>query len=218
MPVVSRTIYKRLWAALGTEPHALHGTIAQIAVLYEDLRIELTGYEKQLPDLEAIGENYRRNYFVRRSIATLLEFSIALKMLNENPDWQPIKDRFDKPSVEMWSAAMKYFKKHHLYLKKIRDDFGGHFGFSAAQWAVEHLVQDAIGSIEIYRKPLENKAGPKMRFASEFVSTAMCRHKGKKSFLEHFRHMYRTTVDGYKHATNCVHIIVVAYLYDRFRP
>jgi hypothetical protein len=45
----------------------------------------------------------------------------------------------------------------------------------------------------------------------------MCRHKGDKEFVEHFRYMYRTVVEGYRHFTNCVHIIVAAYLYDRFR-
>lgn len=175
--MTSRTIYKRLWAALGLEPVDLHATLAQIAVLYEDLRLELTGFEKQFPDLQAIGENYRRNYFVRRSIATLLEFSVALKMLDENPDWQLVKERFGLEPTAMWAAAMKYFKENHSYLKKIRDDFGGHFGFKAAKWAVQNLSKDAHGSIEIYGKPTENKAGPKMHFASEFVSTAMCRHK-----------------------------------------
>jgi hypothetical protein len=43
----------------------------------------------------------------------------------------------------------------------------------------------------------------------------MCRHKGKKEYVEPFRHMYTVAVDGYRHSTNCVHIIVVAYLYER---
>jgi hypothetical protein len=216
MAMTSRTIYKSLWAALGLGPVDLHAILAQVAVLYEDLRLELTGLEKEFPDLQAIGKNYRRNYFVRRSIATLVEFSVALKMLDDNADWQAVKARFNSESAAGWLAAMKYCKENHLYLKKIRDDFGGHFGFKAARWAVQNLSKDAPGSIEIYKKPTENKAGPKMHFASEFVSTAMCRHKGNLELVDHLRYMYRTTLEGYGHATNCVHIIVVAYFYERF--
>ncbi len=217
MTLTSRTVYRRLWAALGVEPVALHANVAQIAVLYEDLRIELKGFEKEFPDLQAIGENYRRNYFVRRSIATLSEFSDALTMLDENPDWLLVKGGFEPEMTTTWVKAMKYFTENHRYLEKIRNDFGGHFGFKAAKWAVENLSKDAPGSIEIYRSRLEDKAGPRMHFASEFVSTAMCRHKGSLEFVDHFRQMYRTTVEGYAHATNCVHIIVSTYLYERFR-
>ena len=130
MTLTSRTVYKRLWAALGVEPVALHANVAQIAVLYEDLRIELKGFEKEFPDLQAIGENYRRNYFVRRSIATLLEFSDALTMLDQSPDWRPVKEGFTPEMTATWVKAMKYFKENHRYLKKIRNDFGGHFGFN----------------------------------------------------------------------------------------
>ncbi len=215
--LVSKTRYKPLWVALGMEPVMLHASIARIAVLYEDLRIELLGAEKSLPELEAIGENYRRNYFVRRSIATLLEFSGALTILDDCPEWAAVKTKLPEESTDSWMTAMAYFKEHHEYLKQLRNDFGGHFGLAAAKWATENLSKDAVGSIEIYRKPLEHKAGPRMHFASEFVSTAMCRHKQDKSYVDHFRHMYRVAVDGYSHSTNCVHVIMVAYLYDRFR-
>jgi hypothetical protein len=195
---------------------ALHASLAQVAVLYEDLRIELKGFEMSFPELQAIGEHYRRNYFVRRSIATLVEFSDALTLLDRNSDWLSVKETFG-PEGSVWIDAMEYFNRNHQYLRKVRNDFGGHFGFKAAKWAIENLSKDAPGSIEIYQRRLENMAGPRMHFASEFVSTAMCRHRGHLQSVDHFRHLYRTTVEGYTHATNCVHIIVAKYLYDRFR-
>ena len=75
----------------------LHAHILRLAVLYEDLRIELYGIaEDSMPKLDGTDERYRKNYFLRRSIATLVEFAETVRILNECDEFQPIKDSFTK--------------------------------------------------------------------------------------------------------------------------
>ena len=54
--------------------------LARLAVLYEDLRVEVSAAALDpgvLPDLEPFGANYRQFYFMRRAIATANEFRQA---------------------------------------------------------------------------------------------------------------------------------------------
>ena len=140
MDLTSRTVYKRLWTVLGVEPFEMHAHMARLSVLYEDLRVELIGAsEESIKVLEAIGPAYRRNYFIRRSIATLLEFVEAVKMLNDNENFRLIKETFDDASKSEWDAATRYLRSQKEYLKKVRNDFGGHFGYKAGKYTVEKL-------------------------------------------------------------------------------
>src|ERR1039458_1911084 len=79
----------------------LHAKLARLCVLYEDLRVELFGIaEPSIPALdvldlerdnrfspERIGR-YRRYYFVRRLIGTLVEFAEALRLISDDNDFQ----------------------------------------------------------------------------------------------------------------------------------
>ena len=62
---------KNLRMALGMEPLEMHALMAQLVVLYEDLRIELKA-ASDFSDTSLEG-NYRRNYFIRRTTGTLVE-------------------------------------------------------------------------------------------------------------------------------------------------
>ena len=122
----------------------LDALLAQLSVLYEDLRIELTAItEDSMPKLDVLdpeGEDvdhpertgaYRRHYFLRRSIATLNEFAVALRHLNEEqPEFKLIsKSRgFNKEAEAIWSQAIEFFAVNEKLIKEIRHDVGGHFG------------------------------------------------------------------------------------------
>ena len=57
--------------------------MAALCVLFEDLRIELSGQvEDNLLRMDECGKEGRRFYFLRRSIATLYEFSEVIQELD----------------------------------------------------------------------------------------------------------------------------------------
>ena len=83
-----------------TNGSLLDAHISRVAVLYEDLRLEMmAASEVSLPTLDTIGMEHRRIYFARRSIGTLRELAEAIRLLDELPEFQPVRDSFDKTSA-----------------------------------------------------------------------------------------------------------------------
>ena len=78
--------------------------IARLCVLYEDLNLELSAITADdIPE-------YRRYYFLRRSIGTLCEFAEGVRLLNACPEFEEIKTTFDAHAAETWDLAVTFFK------------------------------------------------------------------------------------------------------------
>ena len=69
--------------------------------------------QEAIPALDASGVELRRFYFVRRSIATLREFSEALAMLDGDDDFAATKLTFDRVSQVEWQKSIKFFGRWH---------------------------------------------------------------------------------------------------------
>jgi hypothetical protein len=133
--------------------------VARLCVLFEDLRIELTGLDLLAHDasedsasdkrFDRAGNQMRRIYFLRRSIGTCWEFAEALRLLSETEGFRPILASFGEPARAKWDESVRYFNLHERFWKDIRNDVGGHFGERAARFAIENFLNDAFGSIEI---------------------------------------------------------------------
>src|SRR4051812_48219649 len=91
----------------------------------------------------------RRLYFIRRSIATLHEFSALLHDLDHMPAFRVIHSEFDPTVSREWRRAVTYFGKYDRYVKRLRNNVGGHFGRAAGEEAVKNLLPDAVGCIEV---------------------------------------------------------------------
>jgi hypothetical protein len=188
--------------------------VARLSVLYEDLRIEIYALaEDSMPRLDATDVRYRRHYFMRRSIATLVEFAEAIRHLNDANDFDTIRESFnDEPTkIKMWNDAVEFFDKNEQFLSHIRNDIGGHFGLKAARHAVEHLHDWSVGVVRVEG---EGKL-IHLEFAGEIAATALGRAE-PEDFEKAFARLWEITQAGYGHAVNCVHCLVVTYLWDRF--
>jgi hypothetical protein len=198
---------------------ALNSHLAKLSVLYEDLRIEaLSLVAEALPDkIDTLGDRYRRNYFLRRSIATLVEFSGTLNELNRCADFKQIRARFDPQSAGAWDACIDFFSKNHDRLKRTRNDVGGHFGIAAAQYAVEHLRPDACGKLTITFHKSGRGGGCELHFAGELAATALCRSLPAGDTQSEIASLIKIVREGYHHATSAVHHTVALHLWPRFR-
>ena len=85
MPAPELEIYeKKVRDVLDPTNLEFHAIIARLSVLFEDLRIEeYASRPEKLEELDIIGKSYRKMYFLRRSIATLVEFASAIEMLDQ---------------------------------------------------------------------------------------------------------------------------------------
>ena len=128
-----------------TEGSEYDAKVARVAVLYEDLRLEnIAASETSIVRLDESGKNLRQFYFIRRSIATVREFAEALAMLDADPDFERVRHHFDASASAIWTKSIRFFRRWDRHLRDIRNDFGGHFGYSPALFAINHLHDGAV--------------------------------------------------------------------------
>jgi hypothetical protein len=206
------------------ENRQLNAELARLCVLYEDLRVELFGIvEPRIAALDILDleqENrfaperigrYRRYYFVRRSIGTIREFAEALRLINGDPDLQLNDLRFVEGAKATWDSGIAFFEENEAFLRAIRNDIGGHFGHVAALNALDKLRPDAFSTIEL----LDGKE-LRLHFAGEIAASALLPHLQNEDITEYQALLRECIIPAYKHATQCVQILVLEYLWPNF--
>jgi len=72
--------------------------------------------------------------------------------LDRNDAFKGSKQWWDKRDLAQWDAAVQFFRASQKFLKDWRNDIGGHFRDGAAEYAIDNVHSDAVGTIEIYRR------------------------------------------------------------------
>lgn len=163
--------------------------IARLAVLFEDLRIEMYAIAERgkIQACDHIGDGYRRLYFVRRAIATVLEMKGGFQRLDQCPEFQNVLRSFTPEETADWRAAVTFLVDHEQEFRQIRNDVGGHFLEQAADYALASISAKATGVIIIQRGTKPQTAGPFLKFASELVANAITRHKATRNLFSIMR-------------------------------
>jgi len=214
-PLGTRTRWGKLATIFSRRDTERHALIACLCVLFEDLRIEIAGQSaRDLGRLDDCGKNMRDLYFLRRSMATLFEFATVLDELDQLPSFQAIRARFDKGAAPIWKRALVFFRKHKQYIARLRHHVGGHFGKQAATLAVENLLPDAVGTLEIAF--YDGGGGAKLFFGNEIVATAVLLHVRGQTTQAKVRKMIRHALVAYRHAAWAVDCVTRTYLWVRF--
>lgn len=205
--------------------------MAQMSVLYEDLRIEtfaLTANDEEVKRLDYLDPRYRLHYFLRRSMVSLLEFRGALTRLSRTGNFKAEKRASlqSNPSIvkkgnrdlfRTVANALAFFEKNHKLLKDLRNAVGGHFSYAAAASATTNVESDSIGKIEITFDKLRRGGGPKLYYAGEIAATAFTRNlAGDKPRDEEIADAIQMMRDGYSHAAGAMHALIILFLWDRF--
>jgi hypothetical protein len=198
----------------------VHAFIAQLIVLYEDLRIELYGItEMDIDKLDSTDKKYRVHYFLRRAIGTWCEFAEVIRLLDAQEDFGPIRRRFDALATRKWRKAVRFFRKYEHAMKAVRNDIGGHFGSKAARYAIENFTPGVTGKFEIVRDDL-GRVGAHLYFAGEIVAVATFRTlpggPDKQNSTAQFRNLLRIVRVGWRYGTLSASVIGSQYLWDRF--
>jgi hypothetical protein len=201
--------------------------MARLCVLYEDLRIEMMGIVKAIPQLDILDSaadhpdrpemvgNYRYFYFMRRSIATISEFADALHQLNESPSFSTVSSTFEEYSKTTWASAIAFFdKKTELLIRSIRNDIGGHFGLAAAVESLKRIRENTIGKMELFS--VGDDVDIRLHFAGEIAITALLRHLEDGDISNFKQILNDTVIEGYRHATRCVQVLCGIWVWQRF--
>ena len=192
--------------------------IARVAVLFEDMKIEVEGLDcDDFSKRFGVRAPARRVYFIRRFTSTFVEFAEALRLLDEEPGFQNIKTKFSRHKKLTWSRAVRYFRHAEPFFKKVRHDVGGHFGGQAAIFAVQHLRPNGVvGSIEVFHDDL-GRASVRLHFTSEIEALAILRHLPDSTAEERVERLMRKISAAVKHASAAALILTHDHLWRRFR-
>lgn len=227
----SRTRFASLQKVFAQGRSPLLDLIAQMSVLYEDLRIEnfaLTADNEEVKRLDYLDSRYRVHYFLRRSMVTLLEFRGSLLQLSKTREFKaesfatfhPDASAARKANRDLFGIvtdALKFFDAHHKILKDLRNAVGGHFSAEAAASATVNVDPGAVGKLEIKFDALGKGGGPKLFFAGELAATAFTRRlPGVKPRPEEIKDAIVMMRDGYAHATRSMHALIILFLWERF--
>lgn len=193
--------------------------IARVAVLLEDLRLEVHGValdREAVPTLEEAGENYRLLYFMRRAMGTLHEFENALRSLSQMAEFQAILSvqAQDQNYVEYWMPTIDFFRRNRLMLRAIRNDVGGHFGEKAVERAFPAIADDYPAKVEIQlASDVDGKAI--LGFAAEISAAALLAHLPGTSDAERSRALQEFLFEAVRHAIQSVYFLAVTVLWPR---
>lgn len=170
-----------------------------------------------MDQLDDIGKGYRKIYFLRRSIATLVEFASAIEMLDQRPEFRKLKKRFNADCTSRWNEAVNYFSDWKQYLSEIRADFGGHFDHGSARHAVEEMHPETIGELVVVKHMEEKTGGVRLKYAMEIVGAAMTRRKpADQEDSAYFHEMFVVVRAGSQMAVKAIHTLSVVYLLEKF--
>ena len=209
---------KRVRDVLDPSSLEFHAIIARLSVLFEDLRIEeYASRHEKLEELDIIGKTYRQVYFLRRSIATLVEFAGAIEMLDQRPEFRELKNKLDIDAQTRWDDATQYFRNWKKYLSDRRANFGGHFDHATAKHAIEQIHPETTGQIVVVKHINEEKGGIRLNYAMEIVGAAMTRRKPEsQEDREWFHEMFVAVRAGSNEAIKAMHTVSIMYLLERF--
>jgi hypothetical protein len=201
--------------------------LAQLCVLYEDLRIELLAITirsmAHLDVLDPAAEHrgdkvrigrYRRHYFLRRSFATIREFAECLGAMRKTEEFQAIKSRVEPSVAKTLDDAVIFFSTNSGMIRTVRNSTGGHFGLEAGRYAIKHVDASAIGKLEFALE--KNKVNVKLHFAGELVATAFTDGLPGKTMEEKIRNAVQGVAESYRHAARVVQIMIATCMMDRF--
>ena len=116
---------KELRIALECGDEILNAHVSRLCVLYEDLRLELSGAtDKELKPLDANGFAFRTQYFIRRATATTIELAEEFRLLNDYNGFDSVRASFTESDTSKWNACLTFYSTHEPLFEKIRNDIG----------------------------------------------------------------------------------------------
>lgn len=191
--------------------------IARLAVLYEDLRLELDSLRavQDKPDEEHnSADQYRVMYFMRRGLSTLIEFRGGLTTVCLTPEFKRATlSAMDEGYV---SRADRYLQEHWERIKELRNEFGGHVQLPGVRFATAHF-SDVVGSVTWQRSTDDDAGGLSCEFAGHVVAGAI---SSKLTTATDVREELRSALEiisaGFLHAQAAMTALVHAFLWDRF--
>jgi hypothetical protein len=194
--------------------------IARLSVLYEDLRLEMSEFKilhgRVIIDGEP-GMEYRVMYFLRRALATLIEFRGGLTTITKTPEFKAAKAGLSELDARSINDADRYLQKNWPLIKELRNEFAGHIQMSGVEFAMSKFSNET-GRVT-WHQGLDDGwvMGLECDFAGKILAGAISsKLQGGTNVQAELRKALEVIIPGYTHAQAAMCALVHAFLWDRF--
>ena len=200
----------------GGESELLNG-IGRLAILYEDLRLEMKefqGLQKTVIQDGLPDTDNRVPYFLRQALETLVEFGRGLNVIRKTAEFKSAS--LSAMDAKYITEADKFIQHNWVRIKELRNEFAGHIQASAVDFAMKHLTNE-VGSVTWNPDPDVCTVGIECDFAAVLlggVISSKCQTGG--DVLAEFRKAIEIMSDGFNHAQFAMVALVHAFLWDSF--
>lgn len=193
--------------------------LAQLSILFEDLRIEWCGLHENisLGDLDTIGTDYRRNYFLRRSLVTLIEFREGFRAVLYTKEFTVTKHMLSQMENEFITTAETYFQTHNKRMRELRNEIGGHLELRNIEFATSNFTPQFVGKVAWDNTTRENYAPPlQLHYASELIAGVISSKVQGGNMTVELHAAIELIMEGFQQANGAMFGLVHAFLWDRF--
>ncbi|HVP49253.1 MAG TPA: hypothetical protein VMT32_21820 [Bryobacteraceae bacterium] len=192
--------------------------VAQLSVLYEDLRLEVGELHIVYGngELEEPEMQYRGIYFLRRCLQTLSEFRGGLTRLRMTSEFKQTVGSLTAVDASYIAAADKYLQQNSDRIKELRNELGGHFRLAGIEFAAKHF-SNVVGKVTWNRTPGPGSPGLECPFAADLVAGAISSkmQAGTDAHTE-LRRALAIISEGSLHAQGAMCALVHAFLWEEF--
>lgn len=203
----------------GGESELLNG-IARLSVLYEDLRLEMDEFRILHGKVIVAGESgmeFRVMYFLRRAIATLVEFRGGLTTVTRTPEFKAAKWRMSALDSRCIADADRHLQQNWPQIKELRNEFAGHIQMPGVEFALSKF-SDEVGKVTWDHSSDGWTMGLECDFAGQVLAGAMGSRLPAGTDLQvELNKAIDVISQGFNHAQAALVALVHAFLWDRFR-
>jgi hypothetical protein len=197
----------------------LFNAIGRLAIVYEDLRLEMNEFrrlqrsviEDGLPDTDN-----RVTYFLRRALATLVEFRGVLTAVRGSAEFKLVEPSLTALDAAYILDADRFLQQNWTQIKSLRNEFAGHISARAIEVTMKGLTNE-VGKVSWNPDPAGWTVGIECDFAAILLAGVISSSMPYGSdIFEEFSKAVSILSEGFNHAQAAMVALVHAFLWDRF--
>jgi hypothetical protein len=108
-------------------------------------------YQEEIEALDRHSAAWRRTYFIRNLVRTLMEVMSTMNSLKLAPEFMALLERQSEPVRDKFNGLFQAMIYAHPIVKRIRNTICGHVMHSAVQDALNGMNHDRWGFLEVGR-------------------------------------------------------------------
>lgn len=193
--------------------------IARLSIFYEDLRLEMGEFRGLHRSVIEQGEPDRDNrvtYFLRRALATLVEFRGSLTRVLMTDEFKRAQSGLTAMDAKYIADADNFLQQNWTQIKELRNEFAGHIQARAVDFAIKHLSNE-VGKVTWNPDPDVWTVGIECDFAGVVLAGVISsKLQSGSDVLGELQKALGIISQGFNHAQAAMVALVHAFLWERF--